>query len=92
MVQISINKWRPDPTADEPNRIYVEYSDLTGRHFRSLQEAKAVASADLETLEVVKRWALAKGLNQDPNFVNSGLIEGKTCQIDITTGNMVRWF
>lgn len=89
-VSIGISKWRPDPSPEAPARIYIEFSDGSGRNFDAPEQLQIFVSQQIEAnVEMAKLFAMAKGQKLDPTFTSPNAVEGKTCTINTATGNLV---
>lgn len=88
----TVAKWRKDPTVDQPDRIYIEYGDGSGRNFINVQAAQVFVDQQLESnIELARLFALTKCVKLDPTVSSPTAVEGKTLTIDVTAGNVVKF-
>lgn len=89
-VSASISIWAIQPTPDLPQQVFVQFDDGMGRFFDSPAAMRQHLN-DLIDIELARLLCLAKAINVDPNFQNSGNITNKVLTVDMTQNNIVTY-
>lgn len=70
-------------------RAYIRFSDKLEKEFASLAEAKEYAQSVVDDLEFLRKLAMCRYFQVDPNATNPNLIEGRTITVTNESNNMV---